>query len=192
MDTKKDIGSSGELVSIIEGYQRCLKELERQDLKGITEEILNASTVYTAGNGGSAEIASHFASDLSRYSVNAICLTDNTSRITAIGNDFGYQSLFIRQLHHLEPTDVVVLISSSGRSPNILAAAKLAHQKKGTVIGFTGWNGGDLVQFCDYIVALQSQEYGEVEGVHSCLCHILIEMIRESIVRKAHEDRKPL
>lgn len=139
--------------------------------------------IYFIGNGGSASIASHFAQDLADVAKKAnvpafrsISLTDNTSYITALGNDYGYEKVFTEQLKALfRKGDVLVAISSSGNSRNIVESVRLAKQLGGTCIGFVGFDGGELARLADCAVHVKTPkgEYGPVEGLHAVIMHMI-------------------
>ncbi|MFT7625942.1 MAG: D-sedoheptulose 7-phosphate isomerase [Myxococcota bacterium] len=138
-------------------------------------------TVWLMGNGGSAATANHFANDLaigvkSRPAFRAVSLAANSSVLTAVGNDFGYEEIFTRQLQdRVEPNDIVVGISASGRSPNVVRALKLGRSVGATTVAITGFDGGDLRDLADIAVHAQTSqgEYGPVEAVHTVLLHIV-------------------
>jgi len=161
--------------SLLEGYQRALVELEIQDLAEIAEVIAKAKRVFIAGNGGSAATATHFASDLARAGVQAYSLCDNPALITGLANDLGYTYIFSRQLelYNVGEGDVFVAISGSGNSANLITAANLARSKGATAIAFLGFGGGELSRLVDKAIILSSSDYGVIEGIHSCLCHMI-------------------
>ena len=106
----------------------------------------------------------------------AISLTDNVALMTAIANDDGYENVFTGQMRDLfKKGDMLVAISASGNSPNVLAAAKVAHELGGEVVGITGFDGGELRRLSDCVVHVPSEkgEYGPVEDVHMILDHLL-------------------
>lgn len=177
MDKGINSGTDSNVVQIsrlIDGYHRCLDDILDTDIDKIVNDIMMAGTVYTAGNGGSSAIASHFASDLRHVGVKAVCLTDNVSRLTALANDYSYDEVFEKQLEEsLTFGDVLVVISSSGNSKNIVRAVDLAYKKNVISIGFCGFRGGKVFLKADRAIHINSDDYGEVEGVHSCLCHII-------------------
>ncbi|MBF0333440.1 MAG: SIS domain-containing protein [Alphaproteobacteria bacterium] len=138
--------------------------------------------VFFLGNGGSAATASHFANDIAIGTrcldkpFRAISLTDNVAQITAIANDDGYESVFTRQLGVLiEPGDVVVAISASGNSPNVVKAVEMARARGNTTVGLTGFDGGRLAETCDLVIHVRTAkgEYGPVEDVHMVLDHLI-------------------
>lgn len=141
------------------------------------------ATIYIMGNGGSAATASHMANDLSVglklreiRSFNVQSLSDNTPVCTAIANDIGYENVFYAQLKNkLNVDDVVIAISCSGNSPNIVKAANYAKEVGADLIGLTGFDGGELKELSDlnYHIPTQSGEYGTVEDGHMILDHII-------------------
>lgn len=140
------------------------------------------SCIYIIGNGGSAAIASHFATDLFRafeitnLNNRVVSLTDNTPLITASGNDFGFETIFERQLSQLcREKDVLVAISSSGNSENIIRAIHAAKNKGVVSIGLSGFDGGRLLDSADISVHVPTKrgEYQIVEDIHSSICHFV-------------------
>jgi len=173
------------------GYVRYLKSvLDNLDLAAIAEfarrlEAVRAAqrTVFFVGNGGSAATCSHFANDLAKAcrsvgvpGFRAISLTDNVALMTAIANDDGYENVFAGQMRDLfKKGDMLVAISASGNSPNVLAAARLAGELGGEVVGITGFDGGELRRLSDCVVHVPSEkgEYGPVEDVHMIVDHLV-------------------
>lgn len=137
--------------------------------------------VYIFGNGGSASTASHFTSDLNKGSIckgrprfKAQCLSDNVPVLTAWANDTDYGLVFAEQLENFfEEGDVVVAISGSGNSPNVVNAVKLAKAKGAFVIGLTGFGGGMLKDLVDLAVVVASDNMERVEDVHLIICHMI-------------------
>lgn len=138
--------------------------------------------IFFIGNGGSAATASHFANDVGVGTRNAgapfraLSLTDNVAVLTAIANDFGYENVFVEQLRvHLEPGDLVVAISASGNSPNVVKAIDFANERGNLTIGLTGFDGGELRRKARISIHVPSErgEYGPVEDVHMILDHLM-------------------
>ena len=163
-----------------------LSKIDVNQVANMIQIILQArdtgKNVYFIGNGGSAATASHFANDIQigtrttgkPFKVQS--LTDNVAVLTAIGNDFGYDFIFVKQLEALlEEGDVVVAISASGNSPNVIKGIEFAHQKKCKTIGITGFDGGKLKQMAQSVLHVPSLkgEYGPVEDVHMIFDHII-------------------
>jgi D-sedoheptulose 7-phosphate isomerase len=145
-------------------------------------------TIFTVGNGGSASTASHFALDLQKAArpdgsgTRAIALSDNVGLITAWANDAAFDRVFAEQLHVLGlPGDALVLISVSGASPNLLAAAAAARDREMTTVGFLGKDGGPLRARVDYPVVVRSHDYGWVESAHVILEHVVTYALRDGI-----------
>lgn len=143
-------------------------------------------TVYIIGNGGSSSIASHWANDLNKTTLGhkgdlnsvkrfqAICLTDNVPILTAWANDVGYEHVFSEQLRNfMQQTDAIIAISSSGNSPNIVKAAKLAQSQFVPVIALTGFGGGELSKIATVAVQVNSGKYTVVESVHGAIIHFI-------------------
>lgn len=146
-------------------------------------------TVFTCGNGGSATTSSHMAADLGKNSaipgkqrLRVIGLADNMSWFSALGNDLGYENVFVEQLaNFLESGDLLIAISASGNSPNVVKAAEYAREHGGMVIGLVGFKGGKLKQIADIAVHSEIDDYGPVEDCHLMLDHIFVEALREHI-----------
>ena len=150
----------------------------------------NKSNIYFIGNGGSAATASHFVNDLSigtkalSQPFMAISLCDNQAVITAIANDYGYEHIFSKQLAVLlKKDDVVVAISASGNSPNLITAVNLAKDKNAITVGLTAFDGGKLKQMADMSVHVPTKqgEYGPAEDAHLMLGHLVTNYLRQTI-----------
>lgn len=149
--------------------------------------------IFIIGNGGSAAIASHFANDLNktvfgqkgekkikRFQV--ICLADNTPSLTAWANDVGFEDIFSEQLKNFaQEKDVLIAISSSGNSPNIIKAVNVAKELHLSVIGFTGFDGGKLFSLADAKIHIPSKVYEIVESAHDAICHLITRYFKEVI-----------
>jgi len=182
--------------SAIEAYLarvgEVLAALPREPLVAITKAILRAGReghmIYALGNGGSAATASHLACDLAKTAgapgqppLRAIALTDNIPMLTAYGNDISFESVFAEQVRTFaRPGDLVIAISASGNSPNILAAAAAARELGAVLIGVTGFGGGRLQALCDICLVTPSNAYGPVEDIHMIVVHTLLEAIRSA------------
>lgn len=177
----------------IKGLVECLEELSGQNIEEIADIIFDAwkkrKQVFIMGNGGSATTASHFARDLQigvaaegKPRVRAVSLVDNVALITALANDIDYPSIFEEQLvGQLGERDVVIGISASGNSPNILKAIEYAQQNGAITIGFIGFGGGKLKDRVHKFIVLSSKDYGQVEDIHLSLAHIISYLVREKI-----------
>jgi D-sedoheptulose 7-phosphate isomerase len=144
--------------------------------------------IYFCGNGGSASTANHFAADIGNNTrsdgypamiTESLC--SNEALVTAIGNDYGYSKLFVRQLEDkLSSRDCVVAISASGNSPNVLEAISFAKELGATTIGLTGFDGGKLRDLADinFHAPFEKGEYGPVEDYHLMLNHFIVSTLR--------------
>jgi D-sedoheptulose 7-phosphate isomerase len=157
----------------------------------ITRAFSEGRKLLLAGNGGSAADAQHIAGEfLSRLNYDraplaAIALTTDTSVLTAVGNDYGYDRLFERQILGLGCSgDVFIAISTSGRSPNILKAIDAARQKKLIVVGFTGRTGGDMVAGCDVCLRAPSDLTPLIQQIHITAAHIVCGLVEERLFPK--------
>lgn len=154
--------------------------------------LQSGGKLLLAGNGGSAADAQHLATELvvrfkkSRAPLPAIALTTDTSALTAIGNDLGFEHLFSRQIEALgRPGDVFLGLSTSGRSPNILAACRAARMTGMAVIGFTGAGGGAMDGLCDTLVRVPSDDTPFVQQVHIAIGHTLCAIAEDSLEEQA-------
>jgi len=168
-----------------------LADLDIAAVGKVTKVFLEArekdKTIYFAGNGGSASTASHFAQDMAEIGrkVNtkgfrAQSITDNISAITALSNDYDYDSIFSLQMQYvINPGDVLVVISASGNSANVIKAVNLVKEKGGISIGLVGFDGGQLVEICDHVIHVKTPkgEYGPVEDLHLILDHMITSYI---------------
>ena len=142
----------------------------------------NHKHIYCFGNGGSASTASHFANDFTKgiptKNFQVTCLSDNIATITAIANDISYDLIYSYQLAHLlQEGDIVVAISGSGNSTNIINAANYAKEQGNLVIGFTGFNGGKLKKLSDISLHVPINNMQIVEDVHLLFNHVMMRTI---------------
>lgn len=150
----------------------------------IVDEVVNQitslkGTLYVAGNGGSASIANHMACDFMNVGIPTISLSANPSLLTMIANDYGYEDVFNYQLLLLyRPNDMVLLVSSSGNSKNIIKAAHLALERELTLISFTGFDGGKLKELSNINYHVDSKDYGHVETEHTRFFHQITKTIK--------------
>jgi len=179
----------------IESLQK-LKKLGPQ-LRKVADIIRIArdegNTVFTFGNGGSGSTAVHFASDLMKTAtrpdlkrIRAISLNDNMPLTTAWANDSSYEHVFKEQLENLmKPGDVVIAISGSGNSKNVLLATEYARSNGGITIGLTGFDGGSLKSLASVLVVVPSNDMLRIEDTHLAICHLLVRLLRDG--RTDHE-----
>jgi D-sedoheptulose 7-phosphate isomerase len=192
MNNLEKIYTEHQIVGFASGYFRYLAELLRslptaaiEDFMAILEEArAKNNTIYVVGNGGSASTASHVATDIGMAlekvknagePFRVMALTDNAALITALGNDYGYDNIFVKQLAlHYKDGDALVVISASGNSPNVVKAADWVRARGGKVLGLLGFDGGVLQGKCDVAITAKTPkgEYGPVEDVHLILNHM--------------------
>jgi D-sedoheptulose 7-phosphate isomerase len=187
-------GGGGEMVTIhsyISDLQTTLDRLPRDRVEHVVhllhEARLSGRIVFIMGNGGSASTASHFVCDLAKNTRRAgwpgfrvIGLTDNMAILTAYANDEGYEQVFAEQLVSLmQPGDVVIAISTSGDSPNVVKAVEVANARGATTIGFTGFSGGRLASLVHWNVHVDSHCIEHVEDIHLMLEHSICMALRE-------------
>ena len=144
--------------------------------------------IFFIGNGGSASTASHFVNDIavgcrhSKPPFRAVCLTDNSAVLTALANDFGYEDVFAHQLQtQMAPGDVVVAISASGCSPNVIAAFDYANENGAITVALTGFDGGPLADLAQLVVHAPTNkgEYGPAEDAHLVVNHLVAAFIAQ-------------
>jgi D-sedoheptulose 7-phosphate isomerase len=154
----------------------------------IAQCLRSGGKVLAFGNGGSAADAQHFACELvgrflrDRPALAAMALTTDPSVMTAIGNDMGYDAVFRRQIEaHGRPGDVALGISTSGRSPNVLEALRVARARGLLTIGMTGGGGGRMEGLVHYLVDVPSHDTPRIQEVHTTVVHVLCQIVEEAM-----------
>lgn len=173
------------LSEISDILQQLPQDQIAQVIRALKQTRLEQKQIFIIGNGGSAATASHFANDLLKATVaddkprmKAIALTDNIPVMLAYANDNGYETIFAEQLDALAgPGDMLIAISGSGRSPNVLRALDLASTRGLTTIGFTGRDGGEMPRKCDLCLIVPCQPMVQIEDVHVVLTHLITSAI---------------
>jgi len=166
--------------------ERLLQAISSQDVHNVIQVLEQARDnhrVFICGNGGSAALASHFACDLAKSAgFAAMSLSDPMATLTAVANDGGYCDIFSAQLaqQHCTPGDVLVAISVSGSSPNVVQALLCASGWGLRLVGLLGSDGGQAARLCRARVIVPSPRYGLVEDVHSAICHMITEHFKET------------
>jgi D-sedoheptulose 7-phosphate isomerase len=179
----------------IRGYfdelQRTLEHLPDADIQCVVDLLSEARSnqrkIFIMGNGGSASTASHFVCDLAKNTrrpdlpnFRVIGLSDNMAIFSALANDEGYENVFAQQLTSLlQAGDVVIAISASGNSPNIVKAVELANQMGATTVGFSGFDGGKLKSMAQYGIHVASHCIEHVEDIHLMLEHVITKELRD-------------
>ncbi|MBW1810285.1 MAG: SIS domain-containing protein [Deltaproteobacteria bacterium] len=185
------------LDNLLNLVKTSLLGVDQGTLENIVNSLIEACntgrSVFVMGNGGSAATCAHFVCDL-RYAervtkrFRVISLNDNTPLLTALANDLGYAEVYQKQLEQLlEPKDIVIVISVSGDSENIVKAANFAHDNGAVTIGFTGSNGGKVLAALDHSIVVSSNSFPVVESVHGVLTQLIAAVLRKNI--SAHNTK---
>ena len=172
------------------GQDANLLDAARKIADVIAAGLRAGNKLLIAGNGGSAADAQHIAAEIvGRYKKDrpayaAIALTTDTSALTAIGNDYGFEHVFSRQIEGLgRRGDVLLALTTSGRSPNILAALKTARQQGLVTIGFTGAKGVGLAASCDHLLVAPSDDTAVIQQIHMAFAHGICEVIEQTLMQ---------
>jgi D-sedoheptulose 7-phosphate isomerase len=175
----------------VAGLTRSLDKMPWDRVEQVLDVIdaarLAGRQVFVFGNGGSASTATHMACDLSKNTAMAgtprlrtLALNDNMALFSALGNDMGYENVFAEQLLTLvNPGDVVIAISASGNSPNVLKAIAVAGERGATTVGLSGYAGGKLAKMVDYAIVAENDCIEQVEDIHLILEHMMTSALRE-------------
>ena len=154
--------------------------------------LRSGNKLLIVGNGGSAADAQHIAAEIvGRYKQDrpayaAIALTTDTSALTAVANDYGFEQVFARQVEGLgQRGDVLLALTTSGRSPNILAALRSARQRGLVTVGFTGSKGETLRSLCDHLLVAPSDDTPVVQQIHLAVAHGICDEIEQTLLREA-------
>jgi D-sedoheptulose 7-phosphate isomerase len=179
----------------LDRLRTAIDGLPRDRLNQLAQTLLGAyrndKQVFTIGNGGSSSTASHLAADLSKNTTGAntrrfriTSLNDNAAIVTAIANDLGYENVFVEQLINLiRPGDVLIAVSASGNSPNIVKAIRYAQEQSAHVAALLGFDGGEAAKLADNAIVVPSSDFGIVEDLHLAINHILVEYFRDYLAQ---------
>lgn len=179
----------------IERLKGVLDTFPHDQFERLIDSMMDAykedKRIFVMGNGGSASTASHFCCDLGKGTVidgqprfRVISLNDNIPLLTAYSNDFGYEFVFVEQLRNLlNEGDLVICITASGNSKNVLNATEYAKQIGATTIGFLGFGGGKAKDMVTEHITVNNSNYGQVEDIHMILAHAACQYFRERIAR---------
>jgi len=191
------------IVRIFDEHTRLQKEFLKHNtelLVKVAEVLLEAfrkgHTVYFFGNGGSAADAQHLAAEfvnrfrLDRRALPALALTVDTSVLTSIANDAGYDRVFARQIEAFgRPDDVAVGISTSGGSPNVIEGIREGRRRGLVTVGFAGGDGGALLRETDHCVIVPSKATARVQEIHIIAGHAICDLVEQELVHPTHETR---
>ncbi|MDQ3895281.1 MAG: SIS domain-containing protein [Actinomycetota bacterium] len=174
----------------IDQLHEAIEALPRDRLSTFGEILYrayrNEKNVFTLGNGGSASTASHMAADLAKNTIGpnmrrfrVLSLNDNTALLTALANDLGYEEVFSEQLKSLARAgDLLIVLSGSGNSPNVVNAIRCAHVRCAEVAAVVGFAGGEAAKLADLSIVVPSDHYGVIEDVHLIINHILVDYFK--------------
>jgi len=181
------LGIWGEHLQIAQALPKLALEVS-QAIDLIFSAVVAGGQLLLAGNGGSAADAQHIAAELTgrflreRQPIRALALHGNSSALTAIGNDYGFEEVYARELSaHARPGDVLLAISTSGGSANILRAIEAARLRNVAVIGLTGETGGKMRPLCDICICVPSRSTPRIQEMHVTIAHTICEILEERI-----------
>lgn len=188
MDEKAILAIAAESIALKERFFRENARLLIEVGLRLARCLRAGGKILTFGNGGSAADAQHLAGELlgrflrDRAALPALALTTDPSVITAVANDLGYEAIFRRQLEaHGRPGDVAFGISTSGRSPNVISALRLARERGLVTVGLTGGGGGELPGLVDYLIDVPHPATPRIQEVHGMVVHLLCQIVEEEV-----------
>ena len=183
MDYNKLIAEHNQTIEAMQA--ECLDDISRF-AEACRTAIASGRTIYLMGNGGSACDCQHFAAELvgrfqkERQAMAAVAMTTDTSILTALGNDYGFETIFSRQVEALvRPGDLVVGISTSGNSANIMKALEIANDRGAVTVGLTGRSGGKMKSLCDICICIPSDVTARIQEAHLLVEHLVCQRIEE-------------
>lgn len=204
MKKQTDLNPRSFIESYLAEVKRCIDSLDKEKVELVIDVLVEAykkdRKVFIIGNGGAASNASHMACDLGKGTLQrvydnaerrfkVISLTDNTPLLTAYANDLGFDDIFVQQLRNLiETDDVVIALSGSGNSKNVVKAIEYAKSCGAITIGILGYkNGGKTGKLVDYSIITDSTHYGPIEDMESIINHLIASWIAK--VKNIHDER---
>jgi D-sedoheptulose 7-phosphate isomerase len=187
-------GLKKQIINGIETHKKLIAELQERGLQtlaaaaeAITKAIKQNGTVYICGNGGSAADAQHIAAELTgrfereRSPLPAVALTTDTSVITSIANDYGFENVFVKQIEALiRAGDILWAISTSGTSPNVIAAVEVAKKRSACILAFTGKRNSKLEQMADMCLCANTASTARSQEIHQVAYHIVCGLVEQS------------
>lgn len=178
-----------------ETIKKCSREIKEAALAVVEVYYKKGGTVFLFGNGGSAADAQHIAGELfsifrlRRIPLAANALTTDTSVLTSIANDIGFEDVFVRQLEALAtPKDLVIALSTSGKSENVIRGLKLAKSRGIKTVALTGEKGGQLAKMTDILIKVPSDDIGHIQEAHTAIGHIICGVVEEVLFGKGGFD----
>lgn len=189
----------------IEQEKKDIDSINPEDVKYVVDILFDAwkegRQIFIFGNGGSASTASHFACDIAKGTLQRaydhterrfriMSLTDNVALMTAFANDLSYDDMFSQQLnHYVNKDDVVIAISGSGNSPNVIKGIELAKKFGAKTIALLGFDGGKLKRIVDHSIIVKSNHYGRIESCHLMVHHLIVSYLYEKIKEYEKNNR---
>jgi D-sedoheptulose 7-phosphate isomerase len=197
-------GLKKEIINVIETHKQLIAELQERGAQtlataaeAVTKAIKQNGTIYICGNGGSAADAQHIASELTgrfereRRPLPAVALTTDTSVITSIANDYGFENVFVKQIEALiGQDDILWAISTSGASPNVIAAVELAKEKGARVLAFTGRPNSKLEQMADISFCANTASTARSQEIHQVAYHIICGLVEQSFCEQPQKKMR--
>jgi len=194
---------SVDVAELFHAFETMMQQFDLDSVERVIQRLRQArdqgATIYICGNGGSAATASHWVNDLGKATkaaerppMRVMSLSDNVSWLTALANDEGYDRVFAGQLENFARSgDVLIVISASGNSPNLVKAVELAQSRGITTIGLLGFDGGVLKKQVDDSLWVPTERgaYGLVESFHTLLCHILTDCIARDLPARQDDEQ---
>ena len=194
-------GLNKHILDVIEAHKKLVAELQKSGVEtlaaaaeAITKAIKQNGTVYICGNGGSAADAQHIAAEFvgrferERRPLPAVALTTDTSLITSIANDYDFEHVFIKQVEALvREGDILWAISTSGTSPNIIAAAESAKKRGALVLAFTGSSNSKLEQIADICFCANSESTARSQEIHQIAYHIICDLVEQNFCEQLNQ-----
>jgi len=183
------IDCTADIKKYLKLLEKKLSTLKMREINQIVNVLKTAydhgNAIFTMGNGGSGTIASHIVCDFNKgvsenldRKFRVMCLNDNMPSVSAIANDISYDAIFVEQLKNfLRPADVVIGISSSGNSGNIIRAIDYANKKGAVTVGFCGYDGGKLKRAAQYCIHVDVDDMKVAEDIHSIISHVMMKML---------------
>ncbi len=181
---------------------KIINSLDYEEVDRAVEAIMKAyereAAIYVFGNGGSAATASHYANDFNKgvsehfeKKFHMVCLCDNLATVMAIANDISYEEVFRFQLvNRLKPEDLVIGISGSGNSANVISAVKYAKEVGAPVVGISGYDGGRLMELADYKMHVPVEDMQIAEDIHMTFDHMMYRVISDYLNKKQNDQRQ--
>ena len=177
------------LARLADTVEKIDKDSIRKVIDVLLETREKGGRIFIFGNGGSAATASHYVCDFNKgvsidldKKFDFVCLSDNTATMMAIANDIGYDYVFSKQLEgRLRKGDVIIAISGSGNSKNVIKAVEYAKKNGNKIISLTGYNGGRLLQLADYSIHADINDMQIAEDVHMIMCHLMASTIAKEL-----------